>query len=148
MTTATTTEATATKFDKKNLHVFIVPNPLIRLSECWDDGIAIRQDAEWFGVQNTNPDDLFVECWVVDPQGGDHSNLTDHRWTTGDGRDHLVPTYIPVSLLRNKREGETVEFSNELGQWRIELRQLPYRYGRHGSFEEVLGYLINTANKQ
>ena len=129
-----------------NLSMFIVPNSGVnekyRLDFLRDNDIA---ECERIGIPLKGDEDVF-QVWIHCPELG-IDNCTDHglgkeiRKRLGLGEEERLcsaPGYVPFSQFEGKKEGETVTFTSPNGTIvNVKLEQLPYRYGRFGSFEEV-----------
>ena len=151
--------------------MFIVPNSLLSWrSEMWTEPLSKMEDRPTkslsykmraeelrpFGI-DTKLDDVFVQVWIH-CEGSD--NLSDHGFSeeqikelfpNGDCRavnDRVfAPGFLPVRLLVNKNEGDTITLTTVDGvDWKIRLDQRGYRYGHFGRFEKVLDDLIRKDN--
>ncbi len=154
--------------------MFIIPNSLQSWrSDLWMEPLSKMEDRPAkalnfkmrteelrpFGIE-TKLDDIFVQVWIH-CDGSD--NLTDHGLSDRqikelfpssgqrivDDPDGCVfaPGFLPVRLLLNKKEGDTITLTTVDGaDWEIKLNQLDYRYGHFGRFEEVLETLICKDN--
>jgi hypothetical protein len=49
----------------------------------------------------------------------------------------FFPRYLPASLFEGKKENDTITLSYAGLEILLTLKQVPYRYGNHGCFEEV-----------
>lgn len=85
---------------------------------------------------------IFVSVWATST---DSDNWEAHQHPTLEEKNIRFPGYLPLNLLKNKKEGDTIEFllynkKNESVMVRLHLNQANYRYGTcsKGKFEECL----------
>lgn len=132
-----------------SFEAFIVPNNLVKW-ETMPNYLKERlaADLRRFGIE---PDEgEYAQVWILSESLG-LENATDHGLdrevceTLGldyAKRGYYAPGYLPVSLIRGLKEGDSVTTTSENGtNIVIKFEQKPYRYGRFGRFEEVLEYL-------
>lgn len=146
MTTTSTPASTAAanSTTTRKLETFVIPNGWLYVG---DLPTYIKEDTlneikRTYGVE-VQDHDVLISLWTVDPQDDDNSNLECH----GLDRDRkkLFSHYAPQKIFQGKREGETVQFTGELGTFEVKLNQSDYRYRRFGGFHEVLKRQIRNA---
>lgn len=135
-----------------NGSVFIIPNHAGTV-----DGFVVSKDkyrkfmedlCDLNSDQKFDPEDNLVQVWIHS-EDLNCDNVTRHNPCVkhNDKEYWLEPMaeYIPSSLLRGHKEGDTIQFTypledeeNVTATINMKLEQLPYRYGSFGSFEEVL----------
>ncbi|HEV2917510.1 MAG TPA: hypothetical protein VGW78_07240 [Candidatus Babeliales bacterium] len=137
--------------------IFIIPDRLRRPKE----GCCNSYWSKYYLLDSQNnpikidDDNYCVEVWATDTNAQDYYHLelkeihalgisinwTDHGHPI---LKHTFPRALPLSLLKDKKEGDIIEFEykSEITQgiYKVILtcRQEPYRYGDFGSFEQVL----------
>jgi len=124
--------------------VFIIPNSPVRAND-WDSTIEGAED-QWtrfknriHRVINEKEDEAYVQVWCCTP-GEDDSNWSCHREMPDNEN---FATYLPASLFKNKKEGESVVVNTKWGEVVLTLAQLKYRYRRFGAFEETMKSLLS-----
>ena len=149
-----------------DVDLFIIPNSLGKLNDFYE---FARSDKEQLfkDVLDTNgytydkDNEFFVETWAVG-KSVDSDNLHDHGFTvTIDGQEVFLRfpgRFLPASIFEGKCEGDTIELKIPVStavrnskapkkkiqvmlNAKITLAQLKYRYGRFGTFDEVLNRL-------
>lgn len=137
--------------------LFIVPNPANVATE----GDEYDERIHLFG--DIVAGSAFVQIWAHNaPEEGNESNWTDHGvpsdvlksvgLTTKDfkmprWREGLFPHRIPVEWLKDKTEGDHLymSYTSDNGKtiyFDMVCQQKGYRYGSHGTFDEVLERVI------
>jgi hypothetical protein len=136
---------------RDNVAIFIVPNGLVPVREL-RSGSELAQETlarieSFFGLQIAD-DDWLVQFWATDRSDrSGNSNLNDHGYVDEHGDLHRFPTYIPVSLVRDKNEGAILRIYGDQGTFTLQCLQRPYRYARFGRFEETLKGLLDRVKK-
>ena len=143
--------------------MFIVPNSLNRASAFSCNAGRFRESANAVLVANgfeAESDPLLVQIWVVAEESMGCDNLNDHfgRYTDADGNEASygqVWGYLPASLFKDKKEGDTVSIVVPAGVYGysktfstvlcMTLAQTEYRYRRFGSFEDCFKCLYAKA---
>lgn len=130
------------------LDCFIVPNGTYILKDNEFNCDSFVKTNAAFGIKTEMDDEVF-QVWIVpsDPKlQEENNNWTDHG--IGSGYDHCffgvncAPSVLPYSLLKDKKEGDEVELESNVGfKYKLRFSQLPYRYSRFGSFDEVVNSL-------
>jgi hypothetical protein len=125
--------------------VFIIPNCPVRESD-WDGSFGLIAKEQWtrfknriHRVINEKEDEAYVQVWCCTP-GEDDSNWSCHREMPDNEN---FATYLPASLFKNKKEGESVVVNTKWGEVVLTLAQLKYRYRRFGAFEETMKSLLS-----
>jgi len=130
------------------LTVFIVPNGSYILKEnriMKDENIRRNRS---FGIETTENDEV-MQTWVF--PSNELFYKSNDNWTAHGLPDQFVelfnnegyaPGVLPYSFLKDKKEGDVVELTTASGfKYRMRFEQIPWRYGRFGRFEEVVGHL-------
>lgn len=141
-----------------NCTCFIIPNGADRFKACYS-----RDDYEvqlkTLGISKPDDEEPMFQTWFFSDANDNH---TCHGWGEelcarfGIGYDPKHPTYMeydapsrmPYSVLKDVKEGDVKEFTAPSGaKIRVKFEQLPWRYGRHGRFEEVVNNLYNDLQR-
>ena len=136
--------------DRDNIAIFIVPNRLkpvreMKIVEFYRD--RLKKIEAFYGL-TLDDNELMVEFWATDRSDrSGNSNLNDHGYVTKGGNLYRFPTYIPLSLIRDKQEGDILRIDGAQGAFTLQCLQKPYRYSRFGKFEEVLSGLLSRVKK-
>jgi len=124
--------------------VFIIPNCPVRESD-WDGSFRLIAKEQWtrfknriHRVINEKEDEAYVQVWCCTP-GDNESNWSCHHEMPDNEN---FATYLPVSLFKGKKEGDSVVVNTRWGEVVLTLSQLKYRYRRFGAFEEVMKKLL------
>lgn len=146
-------------------HVFIIPNELgSKLSNHWWENNPPVCEEEWRKFKNRQhknlvnvpEDDYYVQIWCLTPNTENHgSNWNDHyEMVMPENREdpeaegECFPKYLPVSLFKDKKEGDSITIQTKWGRVELTLNQLNYRYRRFGRFEDVLKKLLEHIKDQ
>jgi len=136
---------------RDNIAIFIVPNGLVPVRELRSGSDFAQEqlkDIESFYGIKLDDDDWLTQFWATDRSDrSGNSNLNDHGYVTQEGNLYRFPTYIPLSLIRDKQEGDAIRINGAQGRFTLQCLQLPYRYSRFGKFEEVLSGLLSRVKK-
>ena len=136
---------------RDNVAIFIVPNGLVPVRELRSGSDFAQETLEqiesFFGIK-LDDDDWLTQFWATDRSDrSGNSNLNDHGYVTQEGNLYRFPTYIPVSMIANSKEGDTLRINGDQGRFTLQCLQKPYRYSRFGRFEEVLQSLLSRVKK-
>ena len=137
--------------ERDNVALFLIPNGLVPVKEL-RTGSEFAQEQlarieKFFGITIAD-DDLLAQFWATDRSDrSGNSNLNDHGYVTQEGNLYRFPTYIPVSMIANSKEGDTLRINGDQGPFTLQCLQKPYRYSRFGKFEEVLKDLLGRVKK-
>ena len=126
-----------------NLFAFVVPNKIGEFSSLYFKDEAAKRAADW-GFEVT-PDDTAIQVWIGERNTDSNSNWTDHGIPEEYRNlftNKFAPTFLPASMLVNKKEKDSVSLVKGDVKFNITFLQKPYRYGRFGSFEEVVRDMI------
>lgn len=127
-------------------HVFIIPNALQSVSDrktlSYDS--TCERVEEVYGIK-LNDDDLLVQLWTLDPDGGTSGQNNFECHGVKQDRTKMFPYCGPAKLFQGKKEGDTVTFTGCYGTFEVTLKQKGYRYERFGEFHEVLDDLVAKA---
>ena len=126
-----------------NAEMFIIPNSIYREEgsdyNYWWKGIDTKYE-NYFGKEFSEKEKgnrRLVQIWTCSE---DSDNWTDHGCPIDN---HVFPGWLPSWLIRDMKEGDTIEI--DLPKFNAVLRltaaQLKYRYRRFGTFENVLRQL-------
>ena len=119
--------------------IFVIPNQaLTEKREGFDfmnRWITLNQkDYIPLGI-SLSKEDTYVQVWVGDEE-------VDNWTSNSDKLGQRFPSWLPLSILKDVKEGDTIKlkWNNET----IELiaNQLDYRYKRFGKFEDVLKSIL------
>jgi len=135
---------------RDNIAIFIIPNGYQPVRELKESVLDFQReklkDIESFYGRQIADDDFLVQFWATDRSDrSGNSNLGDHGYVDEEGNLHRFPTYIPMSLIRDKMEGDILRINGDQGSFTLQTLQRPYRYARFGRFHETLKYLLNCA---
>lgn len=143
--------------------MFIVPNSLNRASAFSLNAGRFKESANAVLAANglaTESDPLLIQIWVVAEESMGCDNLNDHfgLYKDADGNESLygqVWGYLPASLFKDAKEGDTVEVIIPSGVYGysddfdtvlcMTLAQTVYRYRRFGNFEDCFKCLYAKA---
>lgn len=112
--------------------MFIVPNAIY--SAAWEK--VSNRKASF--IQDENINLPVVEIWVT----GENSD----NWGCHGFSNHEVgwfPYALPVSLLENLKEGDTISIKLDGEEFHLTAEQLSFRYRSFGPFEDVLEGLLH-----
>lgn len=122
--------------------VFIIPNRAFKVKEL----LFGKDRAEQIAKANNlpyNEEDIFCEIWIVGTGDCATDNLGCHGTIIGD--DYLNPIWssVPVELLKNVKEGDTVKISlptqsGDVLECTLRANQGGYRYSHRAPFERCL----------
>lgn len=144
-----TTEKTLIKGD-----IFIIPNELVDLTDKWYKETRIREKymQKRIGILealNLPTDELLVEVWACNKDCDNFSSydypLLDKAWKNKSEAGSLrgFPRNLPVSIFKDKNDGDTISISYNNLTAELTLNQLGKRYRRFGDFKTVLELLID-----
>lgn len=129
----TTTETTATQ------SLFIIPNGLTHAGYSEYSGEMFRKNIKETFNYSISDDEPLIQIWYT---GNGSDNWTDHG--TPDGKKAgRVSSLVPVSLLRDAKEGENITLKMFGEDIDFRVAQKEFRYRNHGEFEKVLGTLLS-----
>lgn len=116
--------------------IFIVPNQAINgkreSAEFMQRWITLNgKSFSPLGIE-LSEDETYIQVWV--------GNEENDNWTC-DGENHF-PSYLPLSILKDVKEGETINLKWNGEDVRLRASQLEYRYRKFGKFEDVLKSII------
>ena len=136
---------------RDNIAVFIIPNGLVPVRELRSGSEFAQEklkDIEAFFGIRLDDEDFLAQFWATDRSDrSGNSNLNDHGYVDENEDLHRFPTYIPVSLVRDKNEGAILRIYGDQGTFTLQCLQRPYRYARFGRFEETLKGLLDRVKK-
>ena len=131
--------------------VFIVPNKAQNVgknksSDFWVSQRSKTLNTIGIDIMKLDDNDDLVEVWccsVGSDNWQSHDLPTDLKKelkeTTGGVKKHsLFPSYIPRSMMKELKEGESFEVVFGGVSVTLTARQLSYRYRTFGSFEDTL----------
>ena len=140
--------ATINGIEIGNVEMFIIPNEITKISALHPfmaKDIFRQFDQMGFQYQDG---DYAVQVWI---HSEGHENWACHgapsvvikelrkiNGIEGPSRG-MIPAFVPASILRKAREGWPVDLGHLKG---VVARQLPYRHGEFGTFEEVFTSLV------
>lgn len=157
-----------------NAYVFIIPNSLVKASTCLEGETRAlyKKVYDKLGLEK-NPDQMMVQVWISNTTDSvdcakssgslnkSRSNFESSSWQdqgvpyellddlqvsrNSKFYDQIFPNHLPVSLFIGKKEGDIVYLDLGSVQIKLHLAQKDFRYGNHGSFEEVLERLLKQA---
>jgi hypothetical protein len=85
-----------------------------------------------------------VQIWATDPKSRKDEKEYSDNWNC-HGIDFpkkflmgWFPSYVPYTLLKDKKEGDTVKFTYDGVDIELTCCQTQYRYARFGKFEDAL----------
>ena len=133
---------------RDNIAIFIIPNGprSVRESKMLDYQIGQLRAIEAFYSIKLDDDDWLVQFWATDRSDrSGNGNLNDHGYVDENGDLHRFPIYIPLSLIKDKQEGDILRINGDQGRFTLQCLQRPYRYRRFGRFEEVMSDLLSRA---
>lgn len=137
-----------------NGDIFIIPNACAKVSELLPSAKeGMIKNLKRFGF-DVNDDTILIQVWATGPEV---DNWSCHGWLpefltpeeiNNIGKDISVkrfPTYLPVSLFQDAKEGQQVIIKTKPEEHlkdgltiNLKLAQLEYRYSNWGPFEKVL----------
>lgn len=129
-----------------NFSCFIVPNQGIRFDLISLDFIKdeLKTRCKQIGIDIPETDNM-IPVWI---HSEFENNCTDHGYSdeeiNGLGLENqkhclYAPDHLPYSVLEDVQEGDVKTFKAPNGTLvHIKFEQLPYRYGRFGTFENIL----------
>ena len=133
-----------------NLSLFIVPNSGTRQDVCLDFiKKSNKERLGWLGIKIAD-DEILYQVWVHCPEEG-LDNCTDHGYSVRqikllglkEEEFAYAPHYFPANILLNVKEGEVRSYTAPNGcTINIRFEQLPYRYRRFGTIDEVAKRLV------
>ena len=129
--------------------IFIIPNGLTRLDSEWYTEKYPEYRAEYLKQQeelNLEPSTELVQVWVTnsDCENFDckgHKGLLEAWKNKKSLNNYRFPSNLPTNLFEGKKEGDIVVIDTPEARVELKLNQLNYRYGSHGTFEDVLARL-------
>ena len=76
---------------------------------------TLEQIESFFGIK-LDDDDSLTQFWATDRfDRSGNSTLNDHGYVTQEGNLYRFPTYIPVSMIANSKEGDTLRINGDQG---------------------------------
>ena len=133
-------------FRELNFKCFIVPNQGIRFNLIPFDFLKdeAKTRCKQIGIDIPETDNM-IPVWI---HSEFEDNCTDHGYSDEEiiglgledpKHDICAPNYLPYSVLKDVKEGDVKTFKAPNGTLvHIKFEQLPYRYGRFGTFENIL----------
>lgn len=139
-----------------NVHMFIIPNKCSKVDFSTTDSLAkyntnviIRVNEQY---KNLGTDakfqfvdgDIPIQIWIADDRKDnwqDHGlphELCSANFDKEGPFGEYAPSYIPARLLKDMKEGDTIDISFNGTTVTVTACQLDYRYRSFGSFEEVV----------
>jgi len=141
-----------TPIARDNIAIFIRPTWFVqvrkfKMEDLADNREYLKKIEAFFGI-SISDDDFLVKFLAVDrSSASSNSDLSKHGYTDEEGKVHRFPIDIPLSLIRDKQEGDFVKINGSQGTFTFQCLQEPYRYGGYGRFEDVLAFALNQTRE-
>lgn len=126
---------------------FIVPNSKVSRESVWRKS-QFDEIMKAYGFDPMKEGESLVEVWSTDvdcyDENGDLKpgkcdNWADH-WKFGRDSGIIYPASIPMSIIKDLKEGQTVRFKVYGMDIEMKANQLGHRYRRFGKFDRDLKF--------
>ena len=128
-----------------NGKIFIIPNTAVKESDFFEkeryDKFLDAQNQVLSQFEDLRAEQPMIQVWAFNKAC---DNFSCHHGTfaemLGSEEDeYRFPTYLPFSVLKDLKEGETITLKMKNGvEFRLVASQTTTRYRDFGTFEEVL----------
>ncbi len=145
-----------------NADIFVIPNSAGKIENFipFEDSLnEMKQICELNGYGEFDKNDPLIQVWVCDNKCENYQNHYPKFTAEGKTYRYNLTSFIPYSILKNVKEGETIDLDlpvtgfhiNEddtessidtVISFKLTAKQTSYRYRRFGNFEEVVERVV------